>query len=133
MSCVRQNMKIILKGLQMDVSNNLSMRILIISPLWALFESSFLIMSLISSIGKSTYESDLFVIKGKSDSNILSFSINEHCLAKKKFKISFFSLKPAMNLLLWKSGWIQRILFKRAFNRAFRTSGRIRKFFEIFR
>ena len=82
----------------MDLSHNLSMRILIISSPWALFESS-LLMFLISSTEKSTSESDFSVIKGKSDGNVLPLSINEHCFAKKEFNISLFSLKSVINLL----------------------------------
>ena len=55
-----------------------SMQILIISSPWALFESSLLIMFLIPSNKKSTSESDFSVIKGKSDGDVLPFSINEH-------------------------------------------------------
>ena len=96
MPCIRQDLKIILRGLQMDLSHNLSMRILIISSPWALFESS-LLMFLISSTEKSTSESDFSVIKGKSDGNVLPLSINEHCLAKKELKISLVSLKSVIN------------------------------------
>ena len=81
----------------MALSHNLSKRILIISSSLALFESS-LLMFLISSTEKSASESDLFMIKGKSDGNVLQLSINEHCFAKKELKISLFSLKSVMNL-----------------------------------
>ena len=67
----------------MNLSHNSSMRILIISPPSALFESNLLIMFLIFSIKKSTSESDLSVIKGKSDGNLLSLSINNTVLQKK--------------------------------------------------
>ena len=50
-------------------------------------------MFLISSVKKSTSESDLSVIKGKSDGNALPLSINERCFAKKELKISLFSFK----------------------------------------
>ena len=95
------------------------MRILTISSPWALFESSLLIMFLISSNEKSTSESDFSVIKGKSDGNVLPLSINEHCFAKKELRISLFSLKSVINLLSWKSGSIQGIFlpFERVFNR----------------
>ena len=84
---VRQVLKIMQRGLQMEVSHNLSIRILITSPPWALFESSLLIMFLIFSTEKSTSESDFSVDKGKSDGNVLPLSINEHCFAKKELKI----------------------------------------------
>ena len=119
MSCVRQDLKIILRGLQMDLSHNLSMRILIISSPWTLFESSLLIMFLISSNQKSTLESDFYVINGKSGSNALWFAVNEHCFEKKELKVLLFSFKSVIKLLSWKSGGIQGIFlpFKRVFNR----------------
>ena len=90
----------------MDLSNNFSMRILIISSPWALFDSSLLIIFLRSSIENSTSESDLSVIKGKSDNNVLPLSINKHCFAKKDF-VLFFEVSD--NLLLWKSGDVEGI------------------------
>ena len=132
-----QNLKIILRGLQMELSHNLSMRILIISLPWSLFESSLLIMFLISSTKKSTSEDDFFGIKGKSDGIVLLLSINKHCFAKKELKISLFSLKSVINLLSWKSGGIQGIFlpFKRVFNRVQKHLGLVGgsdNFFEIF-
>ena len=119
MSCVRQDLKIILRGLQMESSHNSSMRILVISSPWALFESSLLIMFMISSTEKAPSESDFSVIKGKSDGNVFLLSINKHCFAKKEWKISLFSVKSVVNLLSWKSCGIQEIFqsFKRVFNR----------------
>ena len=78
---------------KMDLSHNLSMRIMTISWPWASFESSLLIMFLIFSIEKLTSESDLPVINRKSNGNVHPLSINEHCFAKKELKISLFSLK----------------------------------------
>ena len=100
--CVNQDLKLILWGLQMDLSHNLSMRILIISSPWALLERSLLMMFLISFTDKSTSESDFSVTKGKSDGNVLPLSINEHSFAKKELNISLFSLKSVTNLLSWK-------------------------------
>ena len=119
MPCVRQDLKIILRGLQMDLSHNLSMRILILSSPQALFESSLLMMFLISSTEKSTSESDFSVIKGKNHGNVLQLLTNEHCITKKELKISLFSLKSVINLLPWKSGDIKGIFlpFKRVFNK----------------
>ena len=74
----RQDLKIILRDLQMGLSHNLSMRILIISSRWASFESSLLILFLISSVEKPASETDLSVIKEKSDCNVLASSINGH-------------------------------------------------------
>ena len=106
MSSVRHDLKIVLRGLQMELSHNLNMPILIISSPWALFESS-LLMFLISSTEKSTSNSDLSVIKGKSGGNVLPLSINEHCFVKKELKILLFSLNLVINLLSWISGGIQ--------------------------
>ena len=52
MSCVRRYWTIIVRGLRMDFSYNLGMRIMIMSSLWALFETNLLIIFLISSIEK---------------------------------------------------------------------------------
>ena len=95
---VRQDLKIILRCLQMDLSHNVSMQILTISSPWALFKSSFLVF-FISSIEKWTSESDFSIVKGNSDGNLLPLSINEHCFAKKGLKIWLFSLKSVINLL----------------------------------
>ena len=81
MPCARRELKIVLGGLQMDLSHNFSIQILIISTPGALFESSLLIF-LISSIEKSTFKTDLSVTKGKSDGNVLPLSINEQCFSK---------------------------------------------------
>ena len=137
MPFVWQHLKIIRGGLQKDLSHNLSMQILIISSPWALFESSLLIMILVSSIERSTSDIDLSVIKGKSDGNVLPLSTNEHCFIKKELKISLFSLKLLMNLLTWKSGDIRGIFlpFKRAFNSILQHLGLVDgsdNFFEIF-
>ena len=86
--CVRQVLEKI-KDLKLDLSDNLSIRILIISSTWTLFESS-LLMLLISSIEKSTYEKDLSIIKEKSDSNVLPLSFNEHCFVKKELRFRSF-------------------------------------------
>ena len=43
-------------------------------------------MVLIFSIEKLTSRNDLSEIKEKSDGNVLPFSINEHCFAKKELK-----------------------------------------------
>ena len=83
-----------------------------------IFESS-LLMLLISSIENSISDSDLSVIKGKSDGNMLPLSINEHCFTKQELKFSLFFLKSVINLLSRKSGGIQGIFlpFKRRFNK----------------
>ena len=105
MPCVRQDLKVILRGLQMDLSHNLSMRILIISSQWALFESSLLMMFLISSTEKPTSESNFSAVKEKSDGNVL--------------RLPTFYLKSVMNLVSWESGGTQLIFlpFKRVFNK----------------
>lgn len=50
MPCGRQDLKIISRGLQIDLSHNLSLRMPILSSPRAFFESSLLIMFLVSSI-----------------------------------------------------------------------------------
>ena len=100
--CVKQDLKIILRGLQMDLSLNLSMWILIISQPWALFGKNLLIMFSILSTKKSTSESNFSVIKGKVAIVYSYLSINEHCFTKKELKISLFSLKSVIYLLSWK-------------------------------
>ena len=77
MPCVRQDLRITLRGLQMDLLHSLSKWILIISSRWALFESSLLVIPLLSSTEKSICESGVSVIKGKKEGNVLPLSINE--------------------------------------------------------
>ena len=91
MPCARQNLKIILRALEIDLSHNLSIRILIISWPWAymslyyheLILSSLLTTFLTFSIEKSTSKSDLSLFREKYD---------ENSFAKKELIISFFSL-----------------------------------------
>lgn len=62
-------------------------------------ESLLASMFLLSSIEKSTPESDLNTIKRKGEGNALPVSSNKHCFAKKELKIALFSLKSTINLL----------------------------------
>ena len=94
---VRQDLKIILWGL----SHNLSIQILIISSLWDLFESSFLIMFLISS-------ERFFCDQTKEWRYVLPSSINEHSFTK---NVSLFSLKSMKKLLSWKNGSIREFFY----------------------
>ena len=89
--CVRQDLKTISRGFQMDLSHNLSIRILIISSVWASLGWSLLIMFLISSTEKSTSMRDFSVIKGKTDCNLLPLSINEHCFVLPRISLRFRS------------------------------------------
>ena len=82
--CEKRDLKKILRGVQMDISHNLIMWILIISPPWVLSKSSLLMMFLIPFIEKSTFECGFTVTKGKSDVNIPTLSINEHYFAKRE-------------------------------------------------
>ena len=119
MHCVRQDFKIILRGLQMDLSRNLSMPILIISSPRTLFESSLLIMFLISSTKKSTSENDFSLIKGKGDSAVLPLSINEHCFVRKELKISPFFEVSDRSIIVKKWWYTGNFLqFIRVYNRA---------------
>lgn len=74
----------------MGLSLNLNMQILVTLSPWVLFDSSLRVIFLISSIKTSKSESDLFVIKEKSERNVLPLSVSEHCFAKKELKISLF-------------------------------------------
>ena len=86
----------------MDLSHTLSIWILTISSPWALFEqASGNIFNI--SIEKSIFVSDLSVIKGESDGNVPSLSINEYCFAKKELKSLLFPLKSVISLLSWKN------------------------------
>lgn len=74
----------------MGLSLNLNMQILVTLSPWVLFDSSLRVIFLISSIKTSKSESDLFVIKEKSEGNVLPLLVSEHCFAKKELKISLF-------------------------------------------
>ena len=74
----------------MGLSLNLNMQILVTLSPWVLFDSSLRVIFLISSIKTSKSESDLFVIKEKSEGNVLPLSVSEHCFVKKELKISLF-------------------------------------------
>ena len=74
----------------MGLSLNLNMQILVTLSPWVLFDSSLRVIFLISSIKTSKSESDLFVIKEKSEGNVLPLSVSEHCFAKTELKISLF-------------------------------------------
>ena len=65
----------------------------IISSQWALFESTLLMTLLRSSTKKSASKYHFFMIKGKSDGNVLPLSINEHCFAN----ILLFSLDSVID------------------------------------
>ena len=67
---------------------------------------------------KTTFESDLSVIKGKSDGNVFPLSINELCSEKKELKSLLFSLKLVIGLLSSKICGIEEMFlsFKRVFN-----------------
>ena len=110
------DLKIISRGLQVDIWNNISMGIMIILSSWASFESSLVITFVISFMEKSSSNSDLSVMKGKSEDNVLPLSINERCLAKEELKILLFSLKSVINLFSRKSGRFF-LPFKNFFNR----------------
>ena len=94
----------IFRGLQMGLSLNLNMQILVILSPWVLFDPSLRIMFLISSIKTSKSESDLFVIKGKSEGNVLPLSVSEHCFAKKELRFrSFFEVSD--KFIIAKKWW----------------------------
>ena len=103
----------------MDLSRNLSMPILIISSPRTLFESSLLIMFLISSTKKSTSENDISLIKGKGDSTVLPLSINEHRFVRKELKISPFFEVSDRSIIVKKWWYTGNFLqFIRVYDRA---------------
>ena len=95
----KKDWKINIRGLQIEISHILIVRILIISCTWALFGSRFLIIFRISSAEKVIADRDLHVffflrVAGKS----LLFVTIEHWPANKLLKILAFSLKSVANL-----------------------------------
>ena len=86
MLCVRQNLKIIWRGLKIHLLHNLSIGTLIISSP-ALFESILLTLFLISSAEKSKSESYRCWIKpwikGKSDGNVIHYQLMNTVLRRK--------------------------------------------------
>lgn len=71
-------------------------------------------------VEKSTSKSDFYVIRGKSESNLLSLSIHKHCFAEKELEMLLFSLKSAINFFGEKNG-MQEVFpsFNRVFKRVF--------------
>ena len=63
-------------------------------------------MFLISSIKKSICESDLSVVKGKSDSNVLPLSINKRCLVQKRLKDFTIYFEVSSRFVIVKKGGI---------------------------
>ena len=65
---------------------------------------------LISSFVNSMFASYWSVTGIVDEGRTLLFSIIEHCFAKKELKRLAYLLKPATNLLPWKTGGMQGIL-----------------------
>ena len=114
----KQDWKINFRGLQIEVSHILIIRILIISCPWALFGSRFLIIFRISSVEKSIVDRDSCVFLVRVTGSSLLLLTIEHWLAKKLLKILAFSLKSVTNLSWCSSGGMQGIflLFRKVFN-----------------
>ena len=92
MPCVREDLKIILRGFQIDLSPNLAFEY------WS-YGHHELYLS----------QSRLSLIKGKSDRNVLPLSVNEHCFAKKELKISLFCDKLVFVKKWWYTGTFSTI------------------------
>ena len=108
----RQVVKIICKGLQLTLSLNLSIRIIILSWPWALFGSNFRINFKISFSENLTVLKHVFVC-GKSWGGIwLSFFKREHCLAKWESKIWLFIWKSVTNLSSWSMGVYKEFFYR---------------------
>ena len=123
-----QDWKINFRGLQIEVSHILIIRILIISRPWALFGSRFLIIFRISSNKKFIVDRDsrvfLFFVFCccfffvRVAGSLLLFLTIKHWLVKKLLKILAFSLKLVTNLSWRNSGDVQRIylFFRKVLN-----------------
>ena len=79
-----------------------------------------------------TFDKDLSVLRKIIDGILLLFFVKEHCLAKKEFNNSAFSLKSVINPLLRKNGRIHGIfLIQERFNDwpvCFRTGRSVYRF-----
>ena len=105
----RHVLKIDSRGLQIESTQSFNMRMLIISWPWALFEFRFLIIWRMSFLEKLHLDNEFSVSKGNCDSNTLLLGMREHCSAKKVLRISLFSLKPTIYVLLWNIGGVHGI------------------------
>ena len=115
------------RGFIIDLPHIISMCMLIIScP--SLFESKFCIIFSISFSVNVISDKDLWVLVSMKDRISLPLSVIEHCLAKKEWNNSAFSLELVTNLLSWKINGIQGILLLT--DKSFGTCGWIH-FFSI--
>ena len=99
----RHFLKINSRDLQIESPQSFNIRILIISWLWALFESSFPIIWRMSLLEKLHLNNEFSVGKVNCDGNTLLLRMREHCLAK-KVKISLF-FKINDMLVMMKCRW----------------------------
>ena len=99
----KQDWMINFRGLQIEVSPILIIRILIISCLWALFGSRFQIIFRISSVEIFFVDRALCFFVRVTWISLLLLTI-EHWLAEKLLKIFVFSLKSVINLSWCSSG-----------------------------
>ena len=114
----KQDWKINLRGLQIEVSHILVIQILIISCPWDLFGLRFLILFRISSVGKSIVDKDSCVFSVRITGSSLLLLTIEYWLAKKLLKILASSLKSVTDLSWCSSGGMQGIFlpFRKVFN-----------------
>ena len=107
-----QETNILCKGLQISLSHDFIIQVLILSWPWALFGSNDHMIFNMSSSEKYIVDRDLSVIEKMQVDRVLLSSIKEHCWAKKVLNNLLFSLIPVMvKLSLWMIRWIQGIFF----------------------
>ena len=110
------HIKVIPRDLHMCLPNICNMRMLSLLCSCALFGLKFSknFSMLCSNV---TFDKDLSVLRKIIDGILLLFFVKEHCLAKKEFNNSAFSLKSVINPLLRKNGRIHGIfLIQERFN-----------------
>ena len=100
----KHRLKIIFRGLQIELLQSFSILILIWSWPWALLGSKFWINFSISSSEKVTDDKRLCVKYSSFLGSSLLLFIKEHWSAKNELKRSAFFLKSITNSFLWYSG-----------------------------
>ena len=95
------------RGFIIDLTHILSMRMLIMPCPRALFESKFCITCSISFSVNVIFDKDVV----KRELHYRPLSMIGHCLAKKEWNNSGFSLKFVTNLFSWKISGIQGIFY----------------------
>ena len=107
----KHRLKIIFRGLQIELLQSFSILMLIWSWPWALLGSKFWINFSISSSEKVTDDKRLCVKYSSLLGSSLLLFIREHWSAKKELKSSAFFLKSITNSFLWYSGGMIDIFY----------------------